>query len=324
MRRMLSDPRNAKRIVEMRDVTSMECYQTPEGARTRVLRGASLTVMRGEAWGVTCDEPFELELLMEIMGNVKPYEDGRCSLSQMGMVRLKRRVLDHLYYVNDQKLMYPHMHVLSWLMFASQKTGGAPALRQAEWLELLLDTGLYPVTLAYARFLTAAEQAAVAILLALKMPRVQLVLLDLSHIEVPQSMYAAFSKVLRRLRDQGKSVVVASARRDLIQACCDSAAFLLDGRLERQGTVEALCAEYDARRLVIHTPAPEAAAAELAGALPEMTALARPDERELWLRGSVTPEISGVAAALERAGVRFDGIEIARPNLELAFREVAP
>jgi hypothetical protein len=152
--------------------------------------------MRGEAWGVTCDEPFCLELRMEIMGNVKPYEDGRCSLAQMGMGRLKRRVLDHLYYVNDQKLMYPHMHVLSWLMFASQKTGGTPALRQAEWLELLLDTGLYPVTLAYARFLTAAEQAAVAIRSPPKSRACSRCCWTIPH-EVPQSMYAAFPGAAR-------------------------------------------------------------------------------------------------------------------------------
>lgn len=322
MKRALPDPKKAERIVEMRDISSMECYLFPDGVNRRVLRGASLLVMRSEAWGITCDEPFEMALLMEIMGNVKPYEAGRCSLSQLGMMRLKRRVLDHMYFVNDQKLMYPHMHVLSWLMFASQRAGGPAAARQVEWLELLLELDMYHIALTYARFLTAAEQAAVAILLALKMPRIQLVLVDLSHIEVPETMFPAFAGITAKLQKQGKSVVIASGQRDLIQHSCGHAAFLLDGALERQGTIEQLCEQYDARRLVIRTSRPEDAAAALEQALPGMRAL--PRAGEVWLRGGACPRISDAAAALERAGAGFDGIEIAEPSLELAFREVAP
>jgi ABC-2 type transport system ATP-binding protein len=314
------DPKKASRLVEMRGVSSMECYRHADGALRRVLKDVSLTVLRGEAWGVTSDEPFELALLMEIMGNVKPYEAGRCSLCEMGMMRLKRRVLDHLFYVNDQKLMVPHMRVLSWLMFASRHAGSTPAAQKVEWLELLLELDLYHVALTYGRFLTAAEQAAVALLLSLKMDRVQLVLADLSHIFVPEALVPAFSGIVRRLKAHGKSVVLASPQRDLIQHCSDHAAFLLDGALERQGTVEALCAQYDTRRLVVATDAPEAAAA-LERAFPGMGAESLPGE--VWLRGVCTVSLAEAAAALEKTGVPFQGLEAARPSLELAFREVA-
>ncbi len=190
--RKLSDPARAQRIVDMRHISSMECYRYPDGTVRRVLEGVSLLVARAETWGITCDEPFEMALLMEIIGNVKPYEDGSCSLSQQAMMRLKRRMLEHMYFINDQKLMYPHMHVLSWLVFASQHAGSTAAARQVEWLELLLALDLHHITLTYARFLTAAEQATVAALLALKMPRIQLVLMDLSHIDVPEALTPRF------------------------------------------------------------------------------------------------------------------------------------
>jgi ABC-2 type transport system ATP-binding protein len=319
MKRPPFDPKKASRLVEMQGVSSMECYRHPDGALRRVLKDVSLTVARGEAWGVTSDEPFELALLMEIMGNVKPYEAGRCSLCEMGMMRLKRRVLDHLYYVNDQKLMYPHMRVLSWLMFASRHAGSAPAAQQVEWLELLLELDLYHVTITYGRFLTAAEQAAVALLLSLKMDRVQLVMADLSHITVPEPLYPAFSGIIQRLKERGKSVVLASPQRDLIQCCSDHAAFLLDGALERQGTVEELCARYDNRRLLVATDATEAAEV-LERACPGMRAESHPGE--VWLRGVYRVSLAEAAAALEKAGVPFQSVEAAQPSLELAFREV--
>lgn len=321
MKKTPRNPAAARKIVEMENVSSMECYSFPDGGTRRVLSGASLLVMRGEAWGITCDEPFEMALLMEIMGNVKPYGGGRCSLSQMGMMRSKRRALDHVLYINDQKLMYPHMHTLSWLMFASQRTPGAAAARQAQWLELLLEVDLYYLALTYARFLSAAEQAVVTALLALKMSRVQLVLIDLSNVDVPEALFAPLEQIIKRLRAQGRSVVLASARRDLIQRCCGHAAFLLDGGLQKQGEVEALCRQYDARRLVVRTGAEKEAADALGAAFPKRRIEVQGGE--VWLMPGEQAEIAEAAQALARSGAAFDGIYIPDPSLERAFQEAS-
>ena len=319
MKRERFDPEKAERIVEMQGVSSLECYRFPDETLRRVLQDVSLLVRRSEVWGITCDEPFEMKLLMEIMGNIKPYEAGRCSLSQMGMMRSKRRVLEHMFYINDQKLVYPHMNVLSWLMFASQHTGTAAA-RQIEWLELLLALDLHDLALTYARFLTAAEQAVVSLMLTIKMSRVQLVLIDLSHIEVPLALYPAFSGIIERLCAQGKAVVLATAQRDLIQRCAHHAAFLLNGKLEKQGTVDELCEKYDKRRLLVRAGDSE----RLTGVLNDAFSGVRIVEREgeAWICEKRL-KVSDVAAALEQSGVAFQDIEIAKPSLELAFREVA-
>lgn len=320
MMRKRIDLTKAERIVEMRGVSSLECYRFPDGTLRRVLQDVTLLVKRSEVWGITCNEPFEMALLMEIMGNIKPYEGGRCSLSQLGMMRSKRRVLEHVFYINDQMLMYPHMDVLSWLMFASQHTGGTAAARQTEWLELLLALDLHYLTLTYSRVLTAAEQAVVALLLTLKMSRVQLVLLDLSHIEVPLTLYPAFSGIFERLHAQDKAIVLATAQRDLIQKCAHYTAFLLRGKLERQGTVEELCEKYDKRRLLVRAGDPGRLTSVLSDAFSGVRIVER--EGEAWTCEE-SLKVSEVAAALERSGVGFEDIEIAKPSLELAFREVA-
>ena len=94
----------------------------------------------------------------------------------------------------------------------------------------------------------------------------------------------------------------------------------LDGKLERQGTVEELCAKYDKRRLLVRAGEPERLARALSDAFPGARIVER--EGEAWICEERL-KVSEVVAALERSGVGFEDIEIVKPSLELAFREVA-
>ncbi len=62
-------------------------YAFPDGHQQAVLRNVNLQVRRGESWGIISNEPFESELLLEIIGNVRPYGEGRCVLVERGMMR---------------------------------------------------------------------------------------------------------------------------------------------------------------------------------------------------------------------------------------------
>jgi ABC-type multidrug transport system ATPase subunit len=157
-------------------------------------------------------------------------------------------------------------------------------------------------------------------MLTLKMSKIQTVLIDLSHIKVPLTMYPAFSGIIEKLHTQGKAIVLATAQRDLIQRCAHHAAFLLDGRLERWGTVEELCEKYDKRRLLVRAADPEKLTSVLSDAFSGVRIVER--EGEAWICDERL-RVSEVAAALERSGVGFEDIEIAKPSLELAFQEVA-
>jgi len=121
-----------KTAVLMENVSSMELFAQPEGHYLKVLYDLSLTVPVGVCHGITGDEPFELQLVTEIMANVKPHEKGRCSLLEIGMMREKRRILPHVYYINDQRVLFEHMHVLGYLMFASEQAPGKPESKQRE------------------------------------------------------------------------------------------------------------------------------------------------------------------------------------------------
>jgi ABC-type protease/lipase transport system fused ATPase/permease subunit len=66
-------------IVQASNLTSKEVYAFPDGHQQAVLRNVNLQVRRGESWGIISNEPFESELLLEIIGNVRPTaRDAAC------------------------------------------------------------------------------------------------------------------------------------------------------------------------------------------------------------------------------------------------------
>ncbi|NLD58771.1 MAG: hypothetical protein GX647_03800 [Clostridiales bacterium] len=308
-------------VVRMVDVGSMEWYRRMDGGERQVLRCVNLEVVRGDRFAIVGDEPFELQLLIEIIGNVKPYESGKCSLVGLGMMRAKRRVLQHVYYVNSQKLLYYHMQGLSWLMFASRRTGKRDAERQIQWLNRLLAFDMPRLCFTFVRHMTRAERVALLLLLTLDID-VHLILADFSQIEVEPALFKGIARLFEELSAQGKAVVFSTPQPEFAEACAGKAAFLNGGELAVQGEIGDLCARYDRRAYQLRFPSEAAAgrAAELlAGAFPEISA-ARPGE--IWLyRGDLpTPSAAEVMRALCGAELTPEEFIVSRPSLAEAFR----
>jgi len=309
--------------VKMENVSSMELFAQPDGHYLKVLYDLSLTVPVGECHGITGEGAFELQLVSEIIGNVKPHEKGLCSLMEIGMMRQKRRILPHVYYINDQRVLFDHMHVLGYLMFASEHAPGSAAQKQARWLKLLLRTGLYPFALTYIHSLNPAEYALVSALLAYG-SAARLVVMDLSRIDVPHALFDPFAALMRELTDAGKTVVVANRSRELIQRACTSASFLIDGTIAASGAIPVLCANYDRRVLTVETPQPDAACDALRSAFPALRVACEDSGVSLYHSGSNAEpcDVSCAAAALEAAHVPFSAVRLPGPSLEQAYREV--
>lgn len=306
--------------IQMENVSSMELFALPDGRYIKALYDVSLTVPVGERYAVVGDAPFELELLAEIAGSVKPHEDGRCSLLEIGMMRQKRRILPHVYYINDQKVLFDHMHVLECLMFATEHTGESAPKRQIAWLKLLLRTGLYPLALTYIRSLGSAEYAAVSALLAYA-SEAKLVVMDVSHIEIPERLYDPFAALAREMTAAGKTLFFTTTNGDFAQRVCTRASFLVDGTIAVSGEVEAVCRAYDRRVLTVNSPEPERALAVLSKAFPSL--YAERDGESVVLSGPAgSATLAAASEELERAGVPARTLGMPAPSLCAAFREV--
>ena len=312
-----------KTAVLMDGVSSMELFAQPDGRYLKVLYNLSLEIPVGECHGITGEGAFELQLISEIIGNVKPHEKGQCSLLEIGMMRQKRRILPHVYYINDQRVLFDHMHVLGYLMFASEHMAGKPEQKQKEWLALLLRTGLFPFTLTYIRELSPAEYAIVSTLVAYG-TKARLVVMDFSRIDVPEHLIQPLAALLREFRSSGKTVVLASRSRALVQSACTSASFLMDGTIVTSGSVAALCAAYDRRVLQIATRLPDAASSVLRAAFPNLRTAEEEAGVSLFAQERRTGacSVSAASRALELANIPFSAICVPDPSLEEAFQEV--
>jgi ABC-2 type transport system ATP-binding protein len=244
-------------------------------------------------------------------------------LLEIGMMREKRRILPHVYYINDQRVLFEHMHVLGYLMFASEQAPGKPESKQREWLNLLLRTGLYPFTLTYIRSLNPAEYALVSALLAYR-SAARLVVMDFSHIDAPEQLMSPMAALVQELLNAGKTVVLTSRSRELVQRVCQRASFLIDGTIVAGGSVHALCAGYDKRILTVVTHSAEAAIAALKAAMPSLRVRKTDTGIALYTTQEHAPAVSlgAVVRALETAGVAFSSVNVPESSLEEAFQEV--
>ncbi len=121
------------------------------------------------------DAPFEIKLLLEIMANIKPYHGGRCVLVERGMMRSKRIILEHVFYIGDSTMLYDNMNVLEFLMFATAKQKIKPACRQEQLFEFLIGIGLGHISLTPIKMLPGEEKAIIILLVAVYSESVMIV-----------------------------------------------------------------------------------------------------------------------------------------------------
>ncbi|MEL7657100.1 MAG: hypothetical protein AAGU75_14480, partial [Bacillota bacterium] len=155
-----------QRVVLMENLSSAE-YLLREGeSPQRVLKDINLQINKAEIWGIIGTSGFEIKLLLEIMANIRPYESGRCVLIERGMMRLKRVILKHIFYIGNSDMLYNTMNVLEFLMLATAKWKIDVVERQEQIFELIIKVGLGHLSLTSIGLLTREEKAVVTLVAA--------------------------------------------------------------------------------------------------------------------------------------------------------------
>jgi ABC-2 type transport system ATP-binding protein len=314
------------RVALLDNVISMECYERRDGTiLRRALDGVSFTVAAGQRFALLGNDAYDLKLLTEILGNIRPYESGRCALVGLGMMREKQRILQHVYYVNDQKLLYLHVQGISWLMHASRHIVKDPIQRQIIWLNRLLEFRLERLCFTYIRNLLPAERVMLLLLLTLDV-KVPLILVDLTRIDVPQPLKESFALLFRYLTEKaGKTIIFSTTSGSLADLCATHAALLVNGHVQPAyiGPIVELCDALDNRLYMLRTDDTEAAQIALARTFPGLRLDAEDGMLSLYGARQSAPTPSRVLCALEDAGLRLWDFTTAQPSLDGALKEVS-
>jgi ABC-2 type transport system ATP-binding protein len=254
------------------------------GRRTglqRVLSGITFEVRAGEIFGVLGPDGAGKTTLVQILAAILDPTEGSCRVLSYDTVRQPSAVTSRIGYMAQGFTLYHTLTVEENLVFAARiRDVPAPAFA-ARRRRLLAMAGLAPFTGRRAGQLSGGMQKKLSLCTNL-IHEPPLLLLDELSLGVDPLSRRELWQMLRRLREEGKTILITTPYMDEA-ASCDRLALLHKGRLL---TIDAP-ASLRAQR---HNPTFE-------------LVTDRRREAEALLRGS--PEVSGFQSLA--AGVRFTG-----------------
>ena len=314
-------PDPIKYIVQVSRLDSSEVYLFPEGAEEKVLKEISFDIQRGDIWGIIGNEPFEVELLLEIVGSVRPYGSGKCILVERGMMRKKRKVLPHVFFIADGDVTFPNMNTLEYLMFATANLTLSPGERQAQILQRLLDTELYYLALVPIRYLSQAEKAVIS-LLAASFSKALLVIFSVSQLEFDMRLAEGIRGIAEIIADRGGAMLIGSRDCGMVQTACTHAGFLTGGKMEYQGLIGDLLAGLDKRIFIVTCKNPGQLSDSLKKLDSELKIQVYGQELHIYDFREPPVRQSDFLELIRKSGETVETLQTSKKTLENAYREV--
>jgi ABC-2 type transport system ATP-binding protein len=303
------------------ELDSIEVYQYQDGTEEKVLRGVTFDIRRGDIWGIVGTEAFEIELLLEIIGSVRPYGGGRCILAERGMMRKKRRILPHVFFIADGDATFPNMNTLEYLMFATANKHLSAAERQAEILQRLLDTDLYYLALVPISYLSRAQKAVIC-LLAASFTKALLVIFSVTQLEFDNRLSKGIRGIAGIISQRGSALLIGTKDCNMVQEACTHTAFLTGGQIENKGSMEDMLAKLDKRIYVVTCKDPQSLSEKLVELDPALKATVYSQDLHIYDYRKVPVSQLDFLELIRKIGEPIDSLQSSKKTLTNAYQEV--
>ena len=208
-----------------------------------VLDGIDLTVDRGEVVCLIGASGSGKSTLLRCVDLLEQTDDGDIHL---GDLELTDPAIDEnaararIAMVFQAYNLFPHLSVMQNLTMGPRLVKGVARDRaKARALELLARVGLEAKAHAYPDSLSGGQQQRVALVRAVAMDP-ELLLLDEVTPALDPLLVAEVLDVIRDLRGEGRTIVMATHEMDFARECADRIVFLADGRIVEAGPPEQL------------------------------------------------------------------------------------
>jgi ABC-2 type transport system ATP-binding protein len=289
-------------------------FRTGWRRRSPALQGVSFAVDAGEILALLGHNGAGKTTLLKLaLGLLRPSAGGGEMLGRpLGDREARRRVG----FQPEQPYLYPFLTVRETLRFLGQLSGlTGPILRRR--IDAAVEAcGLGETIDRQVRRLSRGWQQRVTLASAL-LPDPRLLLLDEPLGGLDPEARIALKTLIRRLRDEGRTVVVNSHILPDIEKLADRVVLLQRGRVIADGPLEALlCAEVEGFEIEVG-----GRVAALPGATLVWTR-ATPARSLWWLPGIDTGELQRVLRGLIGAGAEIHSVTPRRENLEAFFGRV--
>ena len=308
-------------IVFMEHLSSCEFYLEDGETPRLVLRDVGLLFQKGQTWGITGNSLFEIKLLTEIIANIKPYRSGNCVLVERGMMRHKRLILPHVFYIGSSEMLYNNMTVLEFLMFATDKMPGNKREHQERLLEYLISIGLKRIALT-SIYKLSREQKAVIILLVAAYSKSKLIVYNLPDYSFDETLLGAMKQMMQLITEKGETLVIATSSPGLIEEVCSHILFLRNGTVFYQGPVHDFCHKYDRIILTIQGSNIKSIAVILKTMLPCYQYDIKGDNLIVSARQATKENPELVCKKIVETGFIPERIEVNFKNVKNAYEEI--
>ncbi len=318
---MEPDLTNVKTVVLMEGLSSLEHFSMEGEEPRRILEDINLTMGRAESWGIFGRSVFEIKLLLEIMANIKPYHGGRAVLVERGMMRNKRVILEHLFYIGSPTMLYDNMNVLEYLMFATGRQGLEPLYRQEQLFQRLIESGLGHISLTSIGELAEEEKAVIILLVAAYSDSVMIVF-NFPEYDFDEVLSGAIGKISELIRSMKKTLILGSRDCLLIEKACSHTAYVTEGKISYQGTVEKLRLKYDRILLTVQDSGNREIMEALAPLLPRHNLSIIDDSLLISDRGEIDTDPLYIYKKITDLGFAPQQITVNSKTVQNAYEEI--
>lgn len=287
----------------------------------RAVDGLSLNLPQGTVLGLLGPNGSGKTTTVKCAASILDYDGGSIAFDGLDPRRNRARYLSRLGAVLEGAR---NVH---WRLCARENMEYFAGLRgmgrkdaRGRAAELAARLGLEPVMNTLVGRLSRGNQQRVALACAL-MHRPQLLLLDEPTLGLDVGSVEAVRSLIPALARDGAAVLVTSHDMHLIEAVCDKVAVVRSGAVIADGSPASLRALFGAHSLRVRVPA--SGAERMSGILPGAVRSEDEDGHALFsMQADSATAALELAAAVHRAGVPVADVELGRPSLEDAFKQL--
>jgi len=299
------------------DIAAIEARDVVRNfAGTQALRGVSLSVRRGELFGLVGPDGAGKTTFLRLLAGLLDLSGGSASIDGFDVQTQTAAVKERIGYMSQRFSLSETLTVAENLLYVSEVWGVAPGTRRARIERLLEFSRLGPFQDRLARNLSGGMKQKLS-LSACLVHQPQILLLDEPTIGVDPISRRDFWLILYDLLQEGSTILLSTPYMDEAERC-GRVGFLLDGRLVATGTPDELRAALGTVVLDLHGTDSRAARPIVQG-LPGCAEAVTFGEHLHVTVPRHGFDAEATVAAVRAAGVEVIGWAVLEPSLEDAF-----
>lgn len=214
-----------------------------------VLKGVNLHIKKGEIYGLVGANGAGKTTLFNIIAQILDYNGGKIYLEDKE-VKTINDLAKKVGYIIDIPSLYEYLTALEHLEFLYSTSGKTPVEIKARAIETLALVGLIDVANKKIKEFSRGMKQRMGIAAGLIFEP-DLIIMDEPSSALDPKGRAEVANIIKDLKKQGKTIILSTHILSDIEKICDRIGLLINGKIEIEGSVQEVLANYSENKLKI-------------------------------------------------------------------------